>query len=153
MTVSKSHETREERIARVQRQQVASMTEFAQRLATITEGVGYECHEPDNAGVRGHVLGGRYVSAGTTIMRGLDVERVAEGRFIEERLAGQFDNAFGDVPFGLPYPGVEFRLVLTRDNAIDGDAAHDTPTEEVFNLATLVALARIGAAALGVEVK
>ena len=98
---------------------------WALRLLAITDGCAPSMHEPDSVTAQ---------LVGSNALQGHD------GRCY---LEGSFDNAMGDHP-----DGGELTLTLAREVDWDDEGSPTDIRIEHFNLATLVAFARIGAAAV-----
>lgn len=101
--------------------------DFATRLLTITDKCRPDMHEPNEQDVFAQILGS-HAHAG--------VDGVT-------RLEGDFDNACGDTT-----DGTELVVALTRELDWDDEGSPTDIRTEHFNLATLIALARIGATVL-----
>lgn len=122
-----------------QNKPTAMLLETGARLLDITEGCTIEVHEPDEQGLSAAILGGHFGNVGA-------LSAIYASRYED----GELDNAFGDAP---GHPSVEFRVELTRLREDDADSDPDeyrARTADVFNLATLIALARLGAESISV---
>jgi len=97
---------------------------WALRLLAITDGCAPSMHEPDSV---------------TAQLVGTHGHATPEAAYLE----GSFDNAMGDHP-----DGGELTLTLAREVDWDDEGSPTDIRIEHFNLATLVAFARIGAAAV-----
>lgn len=97
---------------------------WAARLLRITQGCAPSMHEPDSV---------------TAQLVGTHGHATPEAAYLE----GSFDNAMGDHP-----DGGELTLTLAREVDWDDEGSPTDIRVEHFNLATLVALARLGACAL-----
>jgi len=100
---------------------------WAARLLSITKGCRPDMHEPDEQALDAQIVG-------------THAHKGADGR---ARLEGSLDNAMGDHP-----DGGELVLTLCRERDWDDEGSPTDIRVEHFNLATLVALARLGACAL-----
>ena len=96
---------------------------WAARLLSITHGCRPDMHEPNEQELFAQVVG----SSANASPEGVC-------------LAGDLDNAMGDDP-----EGGELTVSLVRDVDFDDDGNPTETRTEHFNLATLVAFARLGA--------